>query len=145
MNKDENIKNRVNLRHGGITSVNFKTEVLEFKRPVLVGFWSPWSQPCQVFDSVLQDVARDLAGTFKVVKVNADDNRDLRACFENILGGLAAGRGGWLRCSSVADFSRISAPGSARFATASSPKKIPVMAGASFFRASRRRTNAQSM
>jgi hypothetical protein len=32
-----------------------------------------------------------------------------RACFENISGGLAAGRGGWLRCASVADFSRISA------------------------------------
>ena len=33
----------------------------------------------------------------------------LRACFENISGGLAAGRGGWLRCASVADFSRICA------------------------------------
>jgi hypothetical protein len=32
-----------------------------------------------------------------------------RACFENISGGLAAGRGGWLRCSTVADFSRICA------------------------------------
>ncbi len=28
----------------------------------------------------------------------------LRACFENISGGLAAGRGDWLRCSSVTDF-----------------------------------------
>jgi hypothetical protein len=27
----------------------------------------------------------------------------LRACFENISGGLAAGRGSWLRCSSVED------------------------------------------
>src|SRR5882724_6603813 len=30
--------------------------------------------------------------------------KTLRACFENIPVGLAAGRGGWLRCSSVADF-----------------------------------------
>jgi hypothetical protein len=28
----------------------------------------------------------------------------LRACFKNISEGLAAGRGGWLRCSSVTDF-----------------------------------------
>lgn len=28
----------------------------------------------------------------------------MRACFENILGGLAAGRAVWLRCSSVTDF-----------------------------------------
>src|SRR5260221_2447801 len=33
----------------------------------------------------------------------------LRACFENIPVGLAAGRGGWLRCSSVTDCSRICA------------------------------------
>jgi len=33
----------------------------------------------------------------------------LRACFRNISVGLAAGRGGWRRCSSVADFSRICA------------------------------------
>src|SRR5271166_5389632 len=33
----------------------------------------------------------------------------LRACFENISGGLAAGRGVWLRCSSVIDFPRICA------------------------------------
>src|SRR5580765_4884937 len=31
----------------------------------------------------------------------------LRACLKNIPVGLAAGRGGWLRCSSVTDFSRI--------------------------------------
>src|ERR1700677_1317263 len=32
-----------------------------------------------------------------------------RACFENISGGLAAGRRGWLRCSSVTEFFRICA------------------------------------
>src|SRR3954470_2869884 len=35
------------------------------------------------------------------------DKVELRACFKNIPVGLAAGRGGWLRCSSVTDFSRI--------------------------------------
>src|SRR5580765_4839145 len=34
-------------------------------------------------------------------------SRHIRACFKNIPVGLAAGRGGWLRCSSVTDFSRI--------------------------------------
>jgi len=31
----------------------------------------------------------------------------MRACFENISAGLAAGRGDWLRCSPVTDLSRI--------------------------------------
>src|SRR6202008_731511 len=33
-----------------------------------------------------------------------------RACLENISGGLAMGRGGWLRCSPVTDTSLESAP-----------------------------------
>ena len=82
MNEDENSKSQYKSSMVAITGADFKTEVLESKQPVLVGFWSPWSQPCQVFDPVLKDVARDLAGKVKVVKVNADDNIELSLCFD---------------------------------------------------------------
>jgi thioredoxin 1 len=65
-----------------VTGVNFKAEVLESKQPVFVGFCSPWSRPCQVMDSVLQDLASDWAGNVKVVKVNADDSLDLSLFYE---------------------------------------------------------------
>jgi thioredoxin 1 len=60
-----------------ITSADFAAEVLSSKQPILVEFWTPWSRPCQVLDSVLQKVATDCEGKIKVVKVNADDCLDL--------------------------------------------------------------------
>ena len=60
----------------------FKAEVLESTQPVLVEFWAPWSRPCQVFDSVLQELASACAGKVKVAKVNADDSLDLSLWYE---------------------------------------------------------------
>jgi len=65
-----------------IAAIDFKTEVLESKQPVLVEFWAPWSRPCQVMDSVLQELASASAGKIKVVKVNADDSLDLSLWYE---------------------------------------------------------------
>jgi thioredoxin 1 len=66
MNQDE----KLNAETAGL---NFEPEVLRSKRPVLVAFLSPWSQPCQVLRPVLDKVARACAGRVKVVKLNADD------------------------------------------------------------------------
>jgi len=60
----------------------FEEEVLESKQPVLVAFETPWSQPCQVQDPILQELARDWAGKVKVVKVNADDSLNLSLCYD---------------------------------------------------------------
>ena len=60
----------------------FKAEVLESKLPVLVEFWAAWSKPCQVLDSVIQEVAAHCTGKIKVVKVNADDSLDLSLWYD---------------------------------------------------------------
>jgi len=65
-----------------IAAEDFKAEVLESNQPVLVEFWAPWSRPCQVLESVLQELARHWAGKVKVVKVNADDSLDLSLWYE---------------------------------------------------------------
>ena len=81
LDKTENM----NTRNGPlplIAAIDFKTEVLESKQPVLVGFWAPWSRPCQVFDSVLEELAGACAGKFKVVKVNADESLDISLWYD---------------------------------------------------------------
>jgi thioredoxin len=65
-----------------ISSAKFRSEVLECQQPVLVGFWTSWSRPCRVFDSVLQELARDWVGKIKIVKINADDSLDLSLAYE---------------------------------------------------------------
>jgi len=82
LNKTENM----NPQNGGspvaIPAVSFTAEVLESKEPVLVEFWAPWSRPCQVLDSVLQELASALEGKARVVKVNADDSLDLSLWYD---------------------------------------------------------------
>jgi len=60
-----------------IGAANFESEVLRSPQPVLVAFSAPWSQPCRVITSVLDEVAAACAGRAKVLRVNADDHPDL--------------------------------------------------------------------
>ena len=62
-----------------ITSNNFATEVLKADTPVLVDFWAPWCMPCKMMSPILDELAAEMAGQIKIVKVNTDDatNQDL--------------------------------------------------------------------
>src|SRR6266404_5224298 len=60
-----------------IGEANFESEVLRWKQPVLVAFSAAWSRPCQILDSVLEEVAVGCAGRVKVVRINADNHPDL--------------------------------------------------------------------
>jgi len=81
LNKTENM-NAQNDPLPVIPAADFSAEVLNANQPVLVAFWAPWSRPCQVFDSVLREVASACAGKLRVVKVNADDSLDLSLCYD---------------------------------------------------------------
>ena len=60
-----------------ISESEFETQVLSSMQPVLVGFLTDWSKPCQVCESVLEEVAAACEGRAKVFKINVDDNPDL--------------------------------------------------------------------
>jgi thioredoxin 2 len=42
------------------------------KIPVIVDLWAPWCGPCRTVSPALEQLARDLAGRVKLVKVNVD-------------------------------------------------------------------------
>jgi thioredoxin 1 len=80
----EKCKN-LNTQNGALpvlTAANFSADVLGANQLVLVEFWTSWSRPCQVLDSVLQELAGHWGGKVKVVKVNADDSLDLSLCYD---------------------------------------------------------------
>jgi thioredoxin 1 len=56
------------------TDTNFKADVLESTEPVLVDFWAPWCQPCRQIAPMIEEIATENEGTFKVGKLNIDDN-----------------------------------------------------------------------
>ncbi len=59
------------------TDANFETEVLKSDVPVLVDFWAPWCGPCKMIGPIIEELANDYAGKFKVGKVNTDENMQI--------------------------------------------------------------------
>ena len=64
-----------------VGDADFKTSVLEHNLPVLVDFWAPWCGPCRAIAPMVDQLADELHGKLKVVKVNTDEAVDVAAQF----------------------------------------------------------------
>jgi thioredoxin 1 len=59
-----------------ITDDNFEETVLNSDTPIVVDFWAEWCGPCKMIAPSLEQLADEHVGTFKVGKLNVDDNRE---------------------------------------------------------------------
>ena len=66
------------MSHIEVTAENFKEEVLQSDKPVLVDFWAPWCGPCKMMSPVVEELAEE---GYAVGKVDVDQNMALAQQF----------------------------------------------------------------
>lgn len=57
-----------------VSDSDFENEVLKADGPVMVDFWAEWCGPCKALSPIVDEVAGEVSGKMKVVKVNIDEN-----------------------------------------------------------------------
>ncbi len=56
------------------TDKNFKNDVLDSSKPVLVDFWAEWCGPCKAIAPVLDEISNEMSDNINVAKINIDEN-----------------------------------------------------------------------
>ncbi|NRB10082.1 MAG: thioredoxin [Rickettsiaceae bacterium] len=57
-----------------ITDENFKEQVLNSEKPVLVDFWAEWCGPCRMLTPIIDDIATTMSDKITVYKMNIDEH-----------------------------------------------------------------------
>jgi thioredoxin 1 len=56
-------------------------QLIQSSTPVLVDFYADWCGPCKAMTPVIQEVAREVKGKARVIKVNIDQSKEASALY----------------------------------------------------------------
>jgi len=53
---------------------DFKKEVLESDKPVLIDFWAEWCVPCKKIEPIIEELSEEFKNHVKFLRLNVDEN-----------------------------------------------------------------------
>ena len=66
-----------------VTDQTFEHEVMQTQgRPVLVDCWAPWCGPCRMIAPVLDQLAAESQGRYRIAKLNVDENPQVASRYQ---------------------------------------------------------------
>ncbi|MGB0404422.1 MAG: thioredoxin [Salibacteraceae bacterium] len=52
-------------------------EIINSDKPVLIDFFATWCGPCKSLSPIIQDVAKDMGDSVRVIKIDVDKNQSI--------------------------------------------------------------------
>ena len=65
-----------------VTDQSFSTDVLNAAGLTLLDCWAPWCGPCRMVGPIMEQLAAEAQGRYRVAKLNVDDNPRTAAQFQ---------------------------------------------------------------
>ncbi|HAF16278.1 MAG TPA: thioredoxin [Blastocatellia bacterium] len=65
-----------------VTDDTFQRDVLNARGLVLLDCWAPWCGPCRMVGPIMEQLAAESNGRYRIAKLNVDDNQRTAAQFQ---------------------------------------------------------------
>ena len=66
-----------------VTDATFNNEILGVAgRPVLLDCWAPWCGPCRIVGPIMDQLASESQGRYRIAKLNVDENPNIASRYQ---------------------------------------------------------------